>query len=953
MSFLFRLRAFFAITFKRLWSQRALTLATLLGLTTAVALIMTVPLYADAVYFRILQEKLSLNADYMRKPPFAYLYDYIGTYDGALQWEDIQPVDEYLSGPGARALGLPQELGIRHLESDRFRLYPTGTTNYEDSTTPLAFASFATTTDIFNRIDIVDGALPTGDTGDLIEVLITEAMANDVGLQAGDQLIAYDYADETTNPRETLIRIAGIWRATKPDDDFWFFVPSAFDDLMLVPEDTFEQRLSPVLNNEIMRAVWYLVMDGRGVNTLNANDLAARSAQVERRATTLLPDLTNPATPADGLRSYNRSVAQLTVLLSAFNVPVIGLILAFIVLVVGLAVDQRRNEIAVIRSRGGTPYQIVGFAVLEGIILGAAALLLGSLLALALTQLMGKSRSFLDFSAPANLRIALTPNAWRAAFVAMGLALVAQVLPTLTAAQDTIITYKQQQARVMKKPWWQRMYLDVLLLIPAVYGYYTLQQQGSIFAATAGNSPDAAFSDPFLFLIPGMFIVAITLLFVRVLPLIMSAASWLLAQTNSVGLLMAARQLARTPRLYTMPLILLVLTASLAVVTASLAQTIDFQMYDEARYRVGADVNMLGAGIAYGGGATTPAFGASAVEQSNPAIFLPLDEYNNLPEITGATRVGRFDSSAEVGGSRVQGTFLGVDRSSFADIAYWRRDFAPYQLGSLMNALASSPDAVLVSEEFAARNGLRPGDFFRLTVTVDGNQVPIITQLAGTFSLFPTWYPQRDGPLFVGNLDAVFAQTGGEVPYEVWMTADNPPDKETMDRALLDRDLFGWTWEEPFGSVVAEQLQPERQGIFGLLSVGFIAAALLTVLGFFMYALFSLRQRFITLGILQAVGLTQWNLRLYLAVELAVLIVSGLALGTFLGIIVSRQFIPFWQIGVREADLVPPYLVEIAWPAVAQIYVLFALMFLVALVALGMLLHRMKIFQAIKLGETT
>jgi putative ABC transport system permease protein len=44
--------------------------------------------------------------------------------------------------------------------------------------------------------------------------------------------------------------------------------------------------------------------------------------------------------------------------------------------------------------------------------------------------------------------------------------------------------------------------------------------------------------------------------------------------------------------------------------------------------------------------------------------------------------------------------------------------------------------------------------------------------------------------------------------------------------------------------------------------------------------------------------------------------------------------------------------VEIAWPAILRIYALFGLLFVVALVALAALLLRMKIFQAVKLGET-
>ena len=51
MSFVHRLAAVFTVTLRRLWAQKGLTLATLVGLVVGVALIMAVPLYADAVNF--------------------------------------------------------------------------------------------------------------------------------------------------------------------------------------------------------------------------------------------------------------------------------------------------------------------------------------------------------------------------------------------------------------------------------------------------------------------------------------------------------------------------------------------------------------------------------------------------------------------------------------------------------------------------------------------------------------------------------------------------------------------------------------------------------------------------------------------------------------------------------------------------------------------------------------
>jgi putative ABC transport system permease protein len=152
--------------------------------------------------------------------------------------------------------------------------------------------------------------------------------------------------------------------------------------------------------------------------------------------------------------------------------------------------------------------------------------------------------------------------------------------------------------------------------------------------------------------------------------------------------------------------------------------------------------------------------------------------------------------------------------------------------------------------------------------------------------------------------------------------------------------------------VATEQQRPERQGLFGFLSIGFAAAALLTVLGFFLYALFSYRQRFIELGILRAIGLSSGGMTSFLAWELAFLILTGLIAGTAFGVLVSNLFIPALQVGVGLEAQIPPYQVIIAWPAIFRIWMLFAIMFVVALVVLAVLLMRMRIFQAVKLGET-
>ena len=109
----------------------------------------------------------------------------------------------------------------------------------------------------------------------------------------------------------------------------------------------------------------------------------------------------------------------------------------------------------------------------------------------------------------------------------------------------------------------------------------------------------------------------------------------------------------------------------------------------------------------------------------------------------------------------------------------------------------------------------------------------------------------------------------------------------------------------PCAAIADEQRRPERQGLFGLLSVGFVAAALLTVLGFLLYALFSFRRRIIELGILRAIGLSAGQMTSFLAWELAFLILTGLVAGTVLGAWISNLFIPYLQVGTGPAAAHP------------------------------------------------
>ncbi len=968
MSFLSNISSVLVMAARRLFSQRGLALITLLGLAAAISLTVSVPIYTDAVFYHALRQELSSRTEdfISTRSPFSFYFLYNSSMSKPLRWASLVAPDTYMSKAAGPAIGMPTQQVIRYFRTDAFKLYPPGQVSYSDDSQPLEWVYFAMLSDLNKHVNLLEGSFPAAAQSAAagpLEVMISQAVAEKTGMQVGESYTCVFYSESQNGkaPASLTVRIAGIWQAANPQDEYWFNTPDSYTDALFVPEESFSTYLNKAVDNEVFLASWYLVLDGGRFNISEVPGLLKRVQGVEQQANSLLPQLKLQVSPVEVLKKYQAMATQLDFMLYVISIPIMGLLLAFIGLVMSLVVGRQQNEIAVMRSRGATAWQVAGMATLEALGLGLAALGLSAPLGSLIAYLIGRTRTFLDFSVPYTIQPRISAVALWLGFGMVGLALVAQVLPTLTAARHSIVTYKQETARQLRPPWWQRVWLDGLLLIPSAYGMYLLRQQGGL-AVGGAAAPNDPFQNPLLLLAPALGIFSLTLVIVRLLPYLMQLCGLIAGRTPGVGFLLAVRHLSRTPGFYTAPLILLVLTLSLSAYTASLAKTLDRFLYDQTYYQSGADVSLVqwsensaetssAAAGRDSGGETLPPSGM-------PIFYFPdIGEYKSIPGVQAATRVGKYEATLQVGSTKVSGLRLfGVDRADFPQAAYWRRDFAVQPLNALMNALATRRDGVLVTRSFMEQNGLKLGD--SLPVTLDSFSFNIRRKLSfvivGELDLFPTWIPSaQNGLMLVSNLDYIFDEAGYRLPYEVWMKVGPQFDHSAIESQVYSHLGVGvLSFKDAAEEVLDAQQQPERQGVFGVLSIGFAAGAFLTVIGFLLYALYSFRRRFIELGVLRAVGLSVGQMVAFLAWELAVLILVGLAAGTGLGVLVSRLFIPYLQVATTAAAQVPPYVVIIAWPEILRIYALFGGVFVLGLGGLALLLVRIKIFEAVKLGET-
>jgi len=103
--------------------------------------------------------------------------------------------------------------------------------------------------------------------------------------------------------------------------------------------------------------------------------------------------------------------------------------------------------------------------------------------------------------------------------------------------------------------------------------------------------------------------------------------------------------------------------------------------------------------------------------------------------------------------------------------------------------------------------------------------------------------------------------------------------------------------------------------------------------------------------VLRAVGLARRQMAAALALEQFFLILVGLAAGTGIAVLASYLFIPHLPVAMGTHPGTPPYVVQIAWMDITRVYIIFGAMLLVGIALMLISLARMKIFQAVKLGE--
>lgn len=543
------------------------------------------------------------------------------------------------------------------------------------------------------RVELVEGRWPysSADGASIsldqpLEVAIDTTGAELIHLSTGDALEIFP-AISSSPQTAARVKIVGIFQRIDPDDEFWYGVRRTFGHMegqvAIVPlfttEDAILEYAGRNYPGSYAEVQWFFFLNRSEIRARDVEHIQDTIQQVKKSP----PPLENTSITIgldDLLKGYQEQILLARIPLYLMISLTTGILVYYLSLVSGLVIKSRSTETSLLKSRGITTPQIGLVAFVEGLLLAVPAVLLGPLLALAISTTLG--RLFIEASADGGpIPVSMSFQAFLLGTGGALLAVTVLTISSLVASRKGLVEFRQSGARPPQAPFIHRSYLDVLALVLIGLIWWQIQSRGSFLVRSLGTGELEV--DISLLMGPVLGLLALGLLVMRFFPLVMALAARMLEPLGPVWLVQGLRRVSRDPIMAGALVVLLMLTTALGVIGSTFSSTIEQSQRDRALYLSGADLR-----VEYRmSGASVSLLGMSDLSQR-------LDAVENISETlrtTGTLSTSAFDSTDV--------SVLAVDTSNFADVAWYRKDFVGGRsLPQIMELLSPDPGLSILED---------------------------------------------------------------------------------------------------------------------------------------------------------------------------------------------------------------------------------------------------------------
>lgn len=776
--------------------------------------------------------------------------------------------------------------------------------------------------------------------------LLSEKAMDKNNYAVGETITFENIKDEDNNHLQVVV--AGIFKEKDSEDLFWYKAPNVSEREMYVSEALFNE----IIRNYKVKAITYNHAALLDYTAFHGDMIDEVIDSLNRFAQ---KDETFYLTFQDILDDYVSRRDAVGIMLWVLELPILGMVMAFIYMVSAQIIESEQAEISTLKSRGFSRLFILWIYFVRALVIGGFAFLVGIPLGYGLCKISASTTDFLTFEGN-NMRLySFVPSMLLYGVLAVLIAVICVIVPVIGRANVSIVEQKSSRHR-NGKMLWERFYLDILLLILALYLLYNFNQNIDQLRAKALYGSKL---DPMIFLNTCLFMIAFGLFVFRLIHYLVKLVYLLGKKRWTPVSYTAFLQITRTFRKQTFVTVFMILTVSFGLFNANTARTINRNYEDRIWYTMGVDSIFQ------------EKWDAQSYKDNDGSIrtryFEPdYSKYQSLIEdglCENYTKVLRYENTDAYTRSKLVNNvlMLGIDTKQFGETAYLKQElYKDEHWFYKLNDLSQRTNGVIISTNMAKALEVQEGDYVNLRGVTYGKpdeKKEILLKVVAITDVWPGYdrYFYKDGEqkeryLMVVNMATVI-QKFDISPYEIWADLKDGVSAQELSDYLDQKGITIKAFDSIEEQIEAMKRSPEIQITNGMFTLSFLIALVLCSVGFLIYWITSIKQRELLLGVYRAMGLSVKSINQMLLYEHFFSTFLSVLAGGLVGCVTTLLFIKLFGVVYlpQKSNLDIYIYFEIG--DIVKLFATIVCMIVVCLVILRSQIKRMNITQALKLGE--
>lgn len=820
-------------------------------------------------------------------------------------------------------------------------------------------------TEFEKHINILEGRMCRDTTEDgVIEVVVSSSEYNSNYFTLENVYTMSQGNYDENNSRLLQFRVVGVYEPNYTDVDYWHKsdIDSGMRAVLIASEPAFQDYFYNYENAAyISSASWCYNVNLYGLKKDELAPYIKINENLRTYFSALYEGTWSLSAPINQtLVQYIEKSGTLELTMWILNAPVLVMLLFYTYMVAKMIIDDDKNEISSLKCRGAYPTQIFYRYFLECGIISVFSLLAGPPLGLFLSQIIGSSNGFLEFVNRTGLDLNLLPESYLYALIAGLVFMIMVLIPAYKATKTTIVQHKQKKARRNKRPLWETLFLDIILLGVSIYLLYLYQMTDLI-------TPDGS-SDMTVYFISTVFIFACGMLFLRLYPYLLKLIYHFTKKRLPPTVYATFVQVSRNGNENRFLIMFLILTMAVGIYSSNTAGIINTNAEDIAKYKSGADIVVtpnweLDSVITYTAADGTTVTGTMADMPAKYRTF-STDPFLEADGVEAMTKVANITGAFARKELRTEWErsvrLMAIEPYAFSQVSWIRPSVFNKEIHwyYYINQMQQYPTGILISRSLADMCDLKVGNSLEisfLNTRIEDQLLPDVScYVLGVFDYWPTFYEdykyaERTDYMVVMNMD--YLQTVDDsVTYDLWFKKANGASSDAIYQKWEENGLTENIAEITDRQTILNEEKSDSlvMALNGLFSMGFVATMIISFMGFLLYWVLSVRKRRLQFGVLRAMGLNKFKLSLMLFWEHLMTSGVAVAMGILIGYLTSYLYLPVLK---KTFTTMLPLSLSYNNTDNLKIYIVVAVMILSGIAILSEYINRLKINEAVKIGE--